>query len=213
MTIDKVNEIGALIEDLVVEKWEDKVKIKNNKTRCPKCGTGKKDTSFSINPDGGYAHCFDCGGSWKNISVVMIFRDCNWKEAIEYLADRAGLEHPNWNKMNPEEEERRNKIREKQEIIRKLYTLAADCYHCSKGGRWSGRQGCNPAGESPAASVARLPAIASAQARRAGVGCVAISHLGAGNQPSYAWCKRPGRPELGALKEGTTGGTPIPQTV
>ncbi len=48
-------------------------------------------------------------------------------------------------------------------------------------GRRSSRQGCKPAGESPAASVAR-------------VGCVAIPHLGAGNQPSYAWCKRPGCP-------------------
>jgi len=46
----------------------------------------------------------------------------------------------------------------------------------------SGRQGCNPVGGSPAVSVAR-------------VGCVAMPHLGAGNQPSYAWCKRPGRPE------------------
>jgi DNA primase len=129
ITTAKVNEIDVLIESLVAEKWGDKVKIKNNKTRCPKCGTGKKDTSFSINPDGGYAHCFDCGGSWKNILSVMIFRDCDWKEAIEYLADRAGLEHPNWNKVDPEEEKRRNEIREKQEIIRKLYTLAAEFYH------------------------------------------------------------------------------------
>jgi len=48
-------------------------------------------------------------------------------------------------------------------------------------GRRSSRQGCNPAGESPAVSVAR-------------VGYVVMPHLGAGNQPSYAWCKRPGCP-------------------
>ena len=47
--------------------------------------------------------------------------------------------------------------------------------------RGSSQQGCNLAGESPVVSVAR-------------VGHVAIPHLGAGNQPSYAWCKRPGRP-------------------
>jgi hypothetical protein len=41
---------------------------------------------------------------------------------------------------------------------------------------------CNPVGESPTVSVAR-------------VGHVVMPHLGAGNQPSYAWCKRPGRPE------------------
>jgi len=46
--------------------------------------------------------------------------------------------------------------------------------------RRSSRQGCNPAGESPAVSVAR-------------VGYVVMPHPGAGNQPGYAWCKRPGR--------------------
>ena len=49
-------------------------------------------------------------------------------------------------------------------------------------GRWSSRQGCNPAGESPAAPITRF--------RR-----VAMPHLGVSNYPSYAWCKRPGRSE------------------
>jgi len=40
----------------------------------------------------------------------------------------------------------------------------------------SGRQGRNPAGESPVMSIARF-------------GHVAIPRFGAGNQPSYAWCK------------------------
>jgi len=45
----------------------------------------------------------------------------------------------------------------------------------------SSRQGCNPAGESPAVSVAR-------------VGHVVMPRPGMGNHPGYAWCKRPGRP-------------------
>lgn len=49
-------------------------------------------------------------------------------------------------------------------------------------GERSGRQGCNPTGESQVVSIAR-------------VGHVAIPHLGAGNQPSDAWGIRPGRPE------------------
>ena len=62
-------------------------------------------------------------------------------------------------------------------------------------GRGSGQQGRNPAGESPAVSIAR-------------VGHVAIPHLGAGNQPSYAWCKRPGRPGAFELSEvGATWGS------
>ena len=45
----------------------------------------------------------------------------------------------------------------------------------------SSRQGCNPAGASPAVSIAQ-------------VGHVAMPHPGMGNHPGDAWCKRPGRP-------------------
>ena len=59
----------------------------------------------------------------------------------------------------------------------------------------SSQQGCNLAGESPVVSVAR-------------VGHVAIPHLGAGNQPSYAWCKRPGCPvRVNRAAVGATGGS------
>jgi len=59
----------------------------------------------------------------------------------------------------------------------------------------SGRQGHNPAGVSPVMSIARFRH-------------VAIPHLGAGNQPSYAWCKRPGRPGAFELSEvGATWGS------
>ena len=44
---------------------------------------------------------------------------------------------------------------------------------------WSGRKGCNPAGESPVVPVARFRH-------------VVMPHPGMGNHPGYAWCKRPG---------------------
>jgi hypothetical protein len=46
-------------------------------------------------------------------------------------------------------------------------------------GAGSSRQGHNPVGASPTVSITRF-------------GHVAIPHLGAGNQPSIAWGKRPG---------------------
>jgi hypothetical protein len=49
------------------------------------------------------------------------------------------------------------------------------------------------AGESPAVSVAH-------------VGHVAMPHLGAGNEPSDAWCKRPGRPGIKFSAVGATWG-------
>ncbi|MHC4597128.1 MAG: hypothetical protein ACYS19_19555 [Planctomycetota bacterium] len=50
-------------------------------------------------------------------------------------------------------------------------------------GIWSGRQGCNPAGESPVVPAARFRH-------------VVMPHLGMGNHPGDAWCKRPGCPEF-----------------
>jgi len=49
-------------------------------------------------------------------------------------------------------------------------------------GIWSGGQGCNPAGEIPVVPVARFRH-------------VVMLHLGMGNHPGDAWCKRPGCPE------------------
>ncbi len=82
-----------------------------------------------------------------------------------------------------------------------IHSLEASIATCVKGECVSGvpgsksvagrssRQGCNPAGESPAVSVARI-------------GHVVIPHPGMGNHLGYAWCKRPGRPVDTAV--GTT---------
>jgi len=57
---------------------------------------------------------------------------------------------------------------------------------------WGSRRGCNPAGESPAVSIAR-------------VGHVVMPHPGMGNHPGYAWCKRPGRSKhMSCLAVGVT---------
>ena len=58
----------------------------------------------------------------------------------------------------------------------------------------SGRQGRNPAGESPAVPIARFRH-------------VAMPHLGMGNHPGDAWCKRLGCPEhiCVCLAVGATG--------
>ncbi len=37
------------------------------------------------------AHCFHCDGSWNIFSLVKDYKKCDFKEAIEYLADLAGL--------------------------------------------------------------------------------------------------------------------------
>ena|SRR3990170_5295926 len=53
----------------------------------------------------------------------------------------------------------------------------------------SSRQGCNLAGESPAVTIARFSHVAMPQ-------------LGAGNEPSYAWCIRPSCSKVKSLCSG-----------
>ena len=50
----------------------------------------------------------------------------------------------------------------------------------------SGRQGCDPAGESPVMLIVRVEHVAT-------------PHPGSGNRPGDAWCERPGRPAAFAL--------------
>lgn len=38
------------------------------------------------------AHCFHCDGSWNIFSLVKEFRKCDFKEALEYLSNLAGLQ-------------------------------------------------------------------------------------------------------------------------
>jgi hypothetical protein len=58
----------------------------------------------------------------------------------------------------------------------------------------SSRQDRNPAGASPAVTIAQI-------------GHVAMPHPGRGNPPGDAWCKRPGRPMPSGLAVGATGGS------
>jgi hypothetical protein len=57
----------------------------------------------------------------------------------------------------------------------------------------SSRQGCNPAGESPAMSIARFRH-------------VAIPQFMTGNRMFIAWCKRPGRPSQKVMRWEQPGG-------
>jgi hypothetical protein len=58
----------------------------------------------------------------------------------------------------------------------------------------SGRQGHDPAGESPAVLVVRVEHVAT-------------PHPGSGNRPGDAWCERPGRPAMKVAAVGAAWGS------
>ncbi len=63
----------------------------------------EKSPSFSVNEDKGFYHCFGCGAHGDVIGFVMRSDNLTFPEAVERLAEDAGLELP---KSSPEERQR-----------------------------------------------------------------------------------------------------------
>ena len=91
----------------VLEDWG--VNTNKNPTNCPlHSSKGGKCLGF----DAETAHCFHCENSWNLFQVVMEHKNYNFKEALEYLVSKAGLEEEykkskeEWakkqNNLNPE---------------------------------------------------------------------------------------------------------------
>ena len=60
-----------------------------NPTQCPMHSSkGGKCLGFNYET----AHCFHCDGSWNIFSLVKDYKNCDFKEALEYLSNLAGLE-------------------------------------------------------------------------------------------------------------------------
>lgn len=54
----------------------------------------EKSPSFSVSPDKQMYYCFGCGAGGNVITFVMEYENYSFQEALEYLADRAGMELP-----------------------------------------------------------------------------------------------------------------------
>lgn len=66
------------------------VDTSKNPTACP-FHSSKGGKCFGYNDD--TAHCFHCDGSWNIFSFVKEMKNCDFKEALQYLANLAGLEN------------------------------------------------------------------------------------------------------------------------
>lgn len=91
----------AFIDDLlarvdIIEVIGQYVPLKkagaNHKACCP--FHGEKTPSFSVNQQKQFYHCFGCGVSGNALSFLIEFDSMHFVDAVEYLADRAGLEVP-----------------------------------------------------------------------------------------------------------------------
>ena len=64
----------------------------NHKACCP--FHGEKTPSFSVSQPKQFYHCFGCGVSGNAISFLMEFDHMHFVDAVEFLANRVGLEVP-----------------------------------------------------------------------------------------------------------------------
>ena len=67
----------------------------------------EKTPSFTVSEEKGFFHCFGCGAHGDAISFIMRIENLNFPEAVERLAEEAGIPVPD---VSPEEL-KREKIR------------------------------------------------------------------------------------------------------
>ncbi|NIZ00035.1 DNA primase [Thalassospira lucentensis] len=74
----------------------------------------EKSPSFTVNDQKGFYHCFGCGAHGDVISFVMNTRGLTFVEAVEVLANQAGMEVP---KQSREAQEREQKAKTLYEVM------------------------------------------------------------------------------------------------
>lgn len=85
----------------------------------------EKTPSFKVNDLRGHYHCFGCGAQGDAFDYVMQRRHCTFKEALTYLADRAGVALPTFSSSPQEAQARRHR-----QTLLDVHQLMAD--YCAK---------------------------------------------------------------------------------
>ena len=82
----------------------------------------EKTPSFQISPQKQIWHCFGCGEGGDVISFVQKYENLDFKEAVKLLADRAGVQLPEYRPQNPE-------VENEKDILYRINDFAARFYH------------------------------------------------------------------------------------
>ena len=93
----------------------------------------EKTPSFSVSPNKQMYYCFGCGAGGNVITFIMQYENYTFHEALELLAQRAGIELPKQEltKKQRQEADRRARILEIQKVAAKYYYMLL----CSEAGK------------------------------------------------------------------------------
>ena len=86
----------------------------------------ERSASFSVNPAGQYYHCFGCGKGGSAFKFLMEYENCTFSEAVERLAEAAGI---TLEKREATEEEKRQKSA--RERMYEINSAAAKYYYAA----------------------------------------------------------------------------------
>lgn len=82
----------------------------------------EKTPSFYINVDDGFYKCFGCGESGDVFSFIMKIENLDFKDALKLLAERAGLQMPNYSKNDVVSKEKTKLLEMYREAGRYFYS-------------------------------------------------------------------------------------------
>ncbi len=93
----------------------------------------EKTPSFSVNAADKYYHCFGCGVSGDVISFVKEYENVDFRQAVEILAKRVGLEVPSFDNRSAEEAQKKKALKDR------LLALMRDTARFYLNNLWSGK--------------------------------------------------------------------------
>ncbi len=122
--IDKVIESSNVV-DIIAQYTQLKSSGRGHMGRCPFPDHQEKTASFSVSDAKQVYHCFGCKKSGNIISFLRDYNGMNFPEALEYLADRAGIPVP---EMTRDSTDQVGQVHEHKKKILKSNKIAADFF-------------------------------------------------------------------------------------
>lgn len=114
--IERVSEANNIV-DIIAQQTQLKPTGSGMMGRCPFPDHPEKTPSFSVSESKQVYHCFGCGKSGNIFTFLRDYQGLNFPDAVEYLANRAGISLPLPENANLGEE---NRLQDKKKLLLKV---------------------------------------------------------------------------------------------
>ena len=95
---------------------------------CPQHGSSK-GRCLTIYPDTQSFHCFHCEVNGDVIGLVELFKGCDHRTAVNFLADSCGMPRLGASKLSPAEQAKLDADYQEEKLVKEMLTAAAVWYH------------------------------------------------------------------------------------